>query len=346
MVWSCGRSCPELNNMPRPQNQPKWPATPSGPYMMGRMWSVTPPALPNSWAASQQQFPPTPPNLGPSPTIPYSPAQQCPLTQPCSPTPPPSISPSQPRSTSTPQSRLASKSDKNEATRVYGFNLNEHWQPDRDHNDNQKINGLTLPRAIRQSAFTQKLDIEGCDPLSLPGAALLYQQANNHWLRKLAHGRELYLIPTGDIAVVVFATELLTQLRNRGIDLDRVSQTRARQDGKMLDKTSNTKHAILRNISKVGCQPGPRTRIPNMRSPISAITWLNFVNAWGDDSTDASTPPRPGQPSSTSQSTPIQRALMNNSTAPAPPTFDPSCLLTVPAASNSWVWLLVLSPNG
>ena len=67
--------------------------------------------------------------------------------------------------------------------------------------------------------------------------------ATTAWLRKLAHGRELHLIPTGDIAAVVFATELLTQLRNRGVDLDRVSQIRARQDGKMLGKTSNTKHA-------------------------------------------------------------------------------------------------------
>eukprot|EP00435_Cladocopium_sp_Y103_P050657 s290_g15.t1 len=41
-----------------------------------------------------------------------------------------------------------------------------------------------------------------CDPLALPVAALLYQQADNFWLRKLAHGRELYLIPTGDIAAV------------------------------------------------------------------------------------------------------------------------------------------------
>ena len=52
-------------------------------------------------------------------------------------------------------------------------------------------------------------------------AALLYQQANNFWLRKLAHGREVYLIPTGDIAAVVFMTELLTQLRNKGVDMDK-----------------------------------------------------------------------------------------------------------------------------
>ena len=37
-------------------------------------------------------------------------------------------------------------------------------------------------------------------------------------------------------------TELLAQLRNRGVDLDRVAMVRARQDGKTMDKTSNTKH--------------------------------------------------------------------------------------------------------
>ena len=42
---------------------------------------------------------------------------------------------------------------------------------------------------------------------------------------------------------MVFATELLSQLRNRGIDWDRISQIRARQDGKHLDKTANTKYA-------------------------------------------------------------------------------------------------------
>ena len=82
-------------------------------------------------------------------------------------------------------------------------------------------------------ASTTRLDIKGCDPLALPVAAL---QSNNFWLRKLAHVRELYLIPTGDTALVVFAMELLSQLRNRDIDLDRVSQIRARQDGKHLDK--------------------------------------------------------------------------------------------------------------
>ena len=163
----------------------------------------------------------------------------------------------------------------NEAPRVYGFDLNSSWQADKDHYDNQKINGLTFPRTIRQSAFTQRLDIEGCHPLSLPVAALMYQQGNNHWLRKLAHGRELYLIPAGDIAAVVFTTGLLTQLRSRGVDLDRVSNYRARQDGKVLDKTTNTNMQPnkLPKSFRAGFLLGPRMQNRNMRSHGSAINW-------------------------------------------------------------------------
>ena len=109
----------------------------------------------------------------------------------------------------------------------------------------------------------------------------MYQQANNHWLWKLAHGREIYLIPTGDIAAVVFTTQLLTQLRNRGIDLDRVSHLRARQDGKLLDKTANTKYAAQQIAEQI--QGWLRARAtdqtPNMRSPSSAINWLSFASA-------------------------------------------------------------------
>ena len=179
------------------------------------------------------------------PSIPASqPSKPCPLTQPCPPTPPQRNSPSHQSSGSPSGSTPGSTNIPTSSThaRIYTFDLNEHWQPDKDHYDNQKINGLTLPKTIRSSAFTQKLDIEGCDPLSLPLAALLYQQANNHWIRKLASGREMYVIPTGDIAAVVFMTELLKQFQSRGLDVDRIAMTKARQDGKLTDKNNNTKH--------------------------------------------------------------------------------------------------------
>ena len=270
-------SISHFQNMPRPQFRPQWVTNQPGPYMMGRMMNPSQSMTQTNW--SHHQFPPSPPPSIP-PTLPYlppsrqssppcSPTMPCPPTQPCSPGTP-SVPSSQPRPIETPPSTSPKGLGHHEATRTYGFDLNPHWQEDKDHYDNQKINGLTFPRTIRQSAFTQKLDIEGCDPLSLPLAALMYQQANNLWLRKLAHGREVYLISTGEIATVVFITELLTQLRTRGVDLDRVSHSRARQDGKLMDKTNNTKYAAQQIADIIHSWVPARTTDPDTQHEISA----------------------------------------------------------------------------
>ena len=99
----------------------------------------------------------------------------------------------------------------------------------------------------------------------------MYQQANNHWLRKLAHGRDIHMIPTGDIAAVVFTTELLTQLRNRGIDLDRVSHLRARQDAKLLDKTANTKYAAQQIAEQIPRWLPARATDPDSQHEINEL---------------------------------------------------------------------------
>ena len=36
--------------------------------------------------------------------------------------------------------------------------------------------------------------------------------------------------------------ELLKQFQTRGLDIERIAMTKARQDGKLVDKTNNTKH--------------------------------------------------------------------------------------------------------
>jgi len=67
--------------------------------------------------------------------------------------------------------------------------------------------------------------------------------------------------------------------------------TKARQDGKLMDKTSNTKH-----IAQVMTPAGPSTPVP-----------------------------------------PIKRSLQGANPPPAPPAFEPQCLLTIPGNSNSWL---------
>ena len=106
-----------------------------------------------------------------------------------------------------------------------------NWKADEEFYDNQKVNGLPLPRVIRSSRWSQLKDIEGCDPLTVPFSKLLYQGSENFWLRKLATGREVYVATMGEVSQVVFASEILAQIRGRGIDLDRLGQRKSLQDG-------------------------------------------------------------------------------------------------------------------
>ena len=52
--------------------------------------------------------------------------------------------------------------------RIPSIQFGQHWKSDEEFYDNQKVNGLPLPRAIRSSSWSQLKDIEGCDPLTVP----------------------------------------------------------------------------------------------------------------------------------------------------------------------------------
>ena len=312
----------------RPQFRPQFTVQQSGPYFRNPSMSHNSATQSGTWP--NPRFPPAPPS-SPPPTLAY-PFPSRPSTPPCSPTLPcpptqvaspstPSIPSSQPRQAGTPYTNSPGGHTAVDDSRTYGFDLNPHWQEDKDHYDNQKINGLTFPRCIRQSAFTQKLDIEGCDPLKLPVAALLYQQANNFWLRKLAHGRELYLIPTGDIAAVVFMTELLTQLRNKGVDMDKVSSCKARQDGKLPDKTNNTKYAAQQIADLIHSWVPTRTADPDTQHELTQLRsqLAQLRQQLGETTGEPSTPGTTGPSASSPASAPIHAALLRNSQSPAPP---------------------------
>ena len=160
----------------------------------------------------------------------------------------------------------------------------------------------------------------GCDPLALPLAALLYQQASNHWLRKLAPGREMYLIPTGDIASVVFMTELLNQFRNR--------------DGKMVDKTSSTKYIaqVIAQHMEAWIPPYSQQEITQLRQQVGELR-----QRVGDDSSEVPPSSSPAPESSAAHLSPIQRSFQGANAPPAPPSFEPTCLLTIQGNSNSWL---------
>ena len=334
-----------IRTVSNPQQHQQWP----GAYHMHASQTQVRP-FSHSVPPPSQPFPPTPLTYRPPtfvtstphpPNIPASqPSQPCPPNQPCPPTPPQRNSPSHHSSGSPSGSTLGSASIPTCSThaRIYTFDLNEHWSL----SGCQKINGLTLPKTIRSSAFSQKLDIEGCDPLSLPLAALLYQQANNHWIRKLASGREMYVIPTGDIAAVVFITELLKQFQSRGLDVDRIAMTKARQDGKLTDKNQNTKHIaqvvaqfIQSWIPVRATDPDSQHEITQLRQQLAELRQRVGDPAASTEATPASTPSAPS-----AALTPIQRALHGSNAPPA------SSFRTPVHADHPWVFeaMAVLTP--
>ena len=70
----------------------------------------------------------------------------------------------------------------------------------------------------------------------MPLSKLHYQGSENFWLRKLATGREVYVATMGEVNQVVFVSEILSQIRSRGLDLDRLAQHKALQDDHTLEK--------------------------------------------------------------------------------------------------------------
>ena len=69
-----------------------------------------------------------------------------------------------------------------------------------DYHDTNKVNGLDLPMTVRSSRFADIRDVSGMDPFQVPLWKLLYNNLHSAWIRKLAHGREVYLVPLDTIA--------------------------------------------------------------------------------------------------------------------------------------------------
>ena len=109
-------------------------------------------------------------------------------------------------------------------------------KPDPEFHDTRKVNGLDFPATVRSSKFTHYKDIESMDPLQVPLWKFLRQGLHNKWLRRIAHGRETYVIPFDNNGTTVFVAELVSQLRSRNIDLDRLAAYRSRNQGTNLNR--------------------------------------------------------------------------------------------------------------
>ena len=147
----------------------------------------------------------------------------------------------------------------------------------------------------------------------------------------------------------VFTTELLSQVRSGGINLDRVCQHRVRQEGKTLDKTGNTKYGaqliaehIQTWLPTSRADPESQHEISSLKAELAKLKQRLRETPEGSE---PSTSPRSAPASSLN--TPIGRSLnASNPGTPPPPTFDPACLLSLsrvkrtrgskPTCQNLW----------
>ena len=227
---------------------------------------------------------------------------------------------------------------KTQMGRIPNIPMGQYWQPDEEHYDIKKLNGLTLPRTIRASSWTQLKDIEGCDPLTVPLSKSLYQGSANYWLRKLATGREVYVATMGEVSQVVFVSSILSQLRSRGIDLDKLAQHKALQDGQALEK----KEAIQSLAKLVGDQL--QRWYPTIQADPSSQHKIADCRVGSQDCHSSSTSNQPPAPSSqvphpegqappARVQSPIEAAFQGQ----RPAAFDPAQLLVSPGSNNQWL---------
>ena len=283
-----------------------------------------------TWARPAQPSwpqPPPPPHFPP-----VQPRQLFPASQQFIPQSQPYTPPSTPIHSPPPTSSPA---------RAYDLKINNTWTQDADHYDSTKQHGLELFRTIRASQFSSQMGIEGCDPLALPLSAMLYATTDHQSLRRLSHGRELYIIPTSDIASCIFMTKLNQELKRRGVDLDRASQTYCREQlQQTLDRSTaiqKAAEAIAQTIQRwipIGTpDPTAHARIAELTNQLAAAhAELQRHNSPQTPQSCAPTLPAT-TPTSTS---PILRSLHGQSPTNPPPetTFEPSTLLVQQTNAN------------
>ena len=207
----------------------------------------------------------------------------------------------------------------------------EHWKPDVDFHDSNKVNGLDFPSKIRQSRFSSYKDIESMDPLQVPLWKFLYQGLHNTWLRRIAYGRETFVLPFDNIGTTVFIAELVSQLRTRNVDLDKLATFKSRSAGQFVNQKEATQN-MAEEVAQL-----LQSWLPAQPSADNAsqqrILELEAELAKMKSDTSSQPPTAPEVPGTAS--TPIGRALQGQPSTQT--SFDPSSLLVSPGSVNSWL---------
>ena len=271
-----------------------------------------------TWTPPTSPFPPTPPTFSQQP--PNS-ANFAPQRHP--------FTPRSPRPMSSPGG--SSAVNEGYTCRPIEIPPVDQWKPDVDFHDSNKINGLDFPSRIRQSRFSSYKDIEGMDPLQVPLWKFLYQGLHNTWLRSVAYGRETFVLPFDNIGTTVFVAELVSQLRTRNVDLDKLATFRSRSAGQCVNQKEATQNMAkeVAQLLQSWLPAQPSADVASQQCILELEAELAKMKS------DAGTSPSTAPEGSTPATTPIGRALQGQPAAST--SFDPSSLLISPGSVNSWL---------
>ena len=271
-----------------------------------------------TWTPPTSPFPPTPPTFSQQPlnNANFAP-QRHPLT------------PRSPRPMSSPGG--SSAINEGYTCRPIEIPPVDQWKPDVDFHDSNKINGLDFPSRIRQSRFSSYKDIEGMDPLQVPLWKFLYQGLHNTWLRRVAYGRETFVLPFDNIGTTVFVAELVSQLRTRNVDLDKLATFRSRSAGQCVNQKEATQNMAkeVAQLLQSWLPAQPSADVATQQRILELEAELAKMKS------DAGTSPSTAPEGSTPATTPIGRALQGQPAASS--LFDPSSLLISPGSVNTWL---------
>ena len=168
--------------------------------------------------------------------------------------------------------------------------------------------------------------------LQIPLWKFLYQGLNNTWLRRIAHGRDVYVLPFDNIGTTVFIAELVQQLKSRNLDLDRLASYRCKQQGVLLQQKEATQH-MAKEVAQImqSWLPAPTAPDPSSQQRILDLE-AQLATLKGQQSSDA--PTTGSAPTGSTTTAPIVQALHGQQ--PSAPTFSPQSLLTMLGSPHPW----------
>ena len=142
----------------------------------------------------------------------------------------------------------------------------------------------------------------------------------------------------GEVSQVVFVSEILSQLRSRGIDLDKLAQHKALQDGHALEKKEaiqSLAKLLQRWYPSIQTDTSSQHKIAEVEAKIATLqAAANQPQAQAPAAGHQASPSAPEGPGIPPRvPSPIEAALQGQ----RPAAFDPAQLLVSPGSNNQWL---------